>query len=221
MDNSRNSNPTVTDCTFSGNVSVSGGGMSNFDSSPTVTNCILWGDSPNEIFNDDIVEASTPTISFSDVQGGLGAGTIDGGGNIDLDPMFVDADGDDDVVGTEDDDLRLQSGSPCINAGDTDALPPDAADLDNDGDTAEPTPLDLDGHARVLCDVVDMGAYEFGIGDGDCDQDVDQDDLAAFMACVTGPGGGVLANCEAFDSDGDGDVDYADFAAIQLAFTGP
>ena len=49
-------------------------------------------------------------VSFSDVQGGLGGGTIDGGGNIDADPLFVDADGADDTVGTPDDDLRLSAG---------------------------------------------------------------------------------------------------------------
>jgi hypothetical protein len=33
------SNPTVTNCTFSGNDAISGGGMANLSSSPTLTNC--------------------------------------------------------------------------------------------------------------------------------------------------------------------------------------
>jgi hypothetical protein len=63
-------------------------------------------------------------------------------------------------------------------------VPPDTADLDNDGDTAERTPLDLDHGQRFLNDpctvdtgvpdppaypnVVDMGAYEYHYGTGTC-----------------------------------------------------
>jgi hypothetical protein len=38
--------PMVTNCTFYRNsAGISGGGVLNYDrSSPTVTNCILWGD---------------------------------------------------------------------------------------------------------------------------------------------------------------------------------
>ena len=189
-------------------------------SRPNLTNCILWGDSPDEIFND----VRTPIdlyVSSSDVQGGLGVGSRDVGGNIELDPMFVDADGADDVAGTEDDDLRLQSGSPCIDRGDTAALPADAADLDGDGDVVEPTPLVLDGHARVLCGKVDMGAYEWGIGDRECDQDVDLDDYASYVGCVTGPVAEELSlGCEPFDFDGDGDSDFHDFGGFQRVYTG-
>lgn len=110
------------------------------DSSPTLTNCILWGDTPDEISED---EESALVITYSDVQGGW-----TGEGNIDEAPLFMDADG------------RLSAGSSCIDAGDNSALPADTADLDSDGDTTEPIPLDLDGNPRVLGDVVDMGAYE-------------------------------------------------------------
>ena len=95
--------------------------MDNYDnSSPIVTNCILWGDSPDEIYNSS---SSTTTISYSDLQGGLPGGTIDGGGNIDADPLFVDADGPDNVIGSDDDDLHLLDSSPCIDAGDNAAVP--------------------------------------------------------------------------------------------------
>ena len=87
--------------------------MDNFYSSPTVTNCILWGDSPDEIGDD----GNTPlTISFSDIQGGLTASMIDGGGNIDADPLFVDADGADNTICTDDDEMRLLAESPCIDS---------------------------------------------------------------------------------------------------------
>jgi hypothetical protein len=114
-----------------------------------------------------------PSVSYSCIEGGLHgarcAGTPSdgtGGGNIgaDLvnhDPLFVDPDGIDDTLGNEDDNYRLQAGSPCIDAGDDLALPADAADLDSDGDTAEDVPYDLDGNPRVSGSYVDMGAYEY------------------------------------------------------------
>jgi cysteine-rich repeat protein/predicted outer membrane repeat protein len=86
-------------------------------------------------------------------------------------PVFVDADGVDDVAGTADDDLRLTAASPCIDAGDNLALPADAADLDEDGDLHELIPVDLDGQLRRVdhpavdtgngtAPIVDMGAHE-------------------------------------------------------------
>ncbi|MHC4572904.1 MAG: hypothetical protein ACYS76_02035 [Planctomycetota bacterium] len=163
MDNNIGS-PTVTNCTFSGNSAAIGGGMYNSTSSPTVTNCIFWA---SQIFPGDI------NVMYSNVQGGYS-----GTGNINADPLFVDADGPDDTYGTPDDDLRLQPGSPCIDAGDNTAVPADTADLDNDANTTERTPLDIEGEGRFVDDVgtadtgvadppdylfvVDMGAYEYG-----------------------------------------------------------
>ncbi|NLL37166.1 MAG: right-handed parallel beta-helix repeat-containing protein [Fretibacterium sp.] len=43
MCNWNSSGPTVANCTFSGNTAIAGGGMYNWDSSPTVANTILWG----------------------------------------------------------------------------------------------------------------------------------------------------------------------------------
>ena len=64
------------------------------------------------------------------------------------DPMFVDANGPDDVFGTPDDDFRLAPGSPCIDAGSNEADP-------NLADT------DLGGLPRVINTTVDIGAHEF------------------------------------------------------------
>ena len=52
---------------------------------------------------------------------------------MDSDPLFVDPDGVDGLVGTWDDDLRLSSDSPCINAGDSSFDPTNIAyDLDGE-----------------------------------------------------------------------------------------
>jgi predicted outer membrane repeat protein len=133
--------PTVANCTFIDNVAVfNGGGMFNIINSPTVTNCILWGNSPEEI------SGGTPTVTYSDVQGGF-----PGTGNIDADPLFVDP---------ANNDLRLSPDSPCIDAADN--TTPDLAGITTD----------LDGNPRFLdvpetpdtgngeLPIVDMGAYE-------------------------------------------------------------
>ena len=173
MLNFNGSHPMVTNCTFTENSAGLGGAICNRDgpyqSKATVRNCILWNDSPSEIYSDNIYF----DVNFSDVEGGWP------GGNIDTDPLFRDADGPDDIVGTEDDDLRLFAGSPCIDAGDNNSVPADTADLDGDNNTTEPIPLDLDGGLRFFDDpvtadtgngklpIVDIGAYEFGDVCGD------------------------------------------------------
>ena len=63
---------------------------------------------------------------------------IDLGGNLDVDPLLVDP-----ATG----DLHLQEGSPCIDAGDTEAVPDGIA-------------TDLDGNPRFMRTAVDMGCYE-------------------------------------------------------------
>ncbi|MHC4460810.1 MAG: right-handed parallel beta-helix repeat-containing protein [Planctomycetota bacterium] len=150
-----NSSPTIINCTFSNNTAASnGGGIGNLDgdSSPTVTNCILWDDTPDEIYG------GSPTVTYSDVQGGW-----PGTGNIDSSPLFENFD-----CGH----LQLAFFSPCVDAGNNDAVPPDTTDLDGDGNTTELIPFDLAGNPRFVDDagvpdtgagttpIVDMGAYE-------------------------------------------------------------
>ena len=55
--------------------------MYNYESNPTLTNCILWGNTPEEIY----VSSGMPVVTYSDVQGGFS-----GIGNIDTDPCFAD-----------------------------------------------------------------------------------------------------------------------------------
>lgn len=69
-------------------------------------------------------------------------------------------------------DFSLAPASPCIDAADNDEVPPDAADLDRDGNTTEPLPLDHAGADRFVDDpatadaghgvppIVDIGALE-------------------------------------------------------------
>ena len=64
------------------------------------------------------------------------------------DVLFVDPDGADGILGTEDDDFRLAPGSPAIDSGTNETEPP-------------LPPMDLDGNPRILNVIVDLGAYEF------------------------------------------------------------
>jgi len=165
MANYSSSNPTLANVTFSGNTATCGGGMTNWSSSPRLANCILWGNSDSggadQSAQIHIGDASPITVTYSLVQGGVYTGT----GNISADPQFVrDPDpGDGDWTTLADNDygdLRLQPSSPTIDAGDNAALPADVTDLDDDGNTTEPIPLDLAGDPRILGSRVDMGAYE-------------------------------------------------------------
>ena len=106
--------PTLIHCTFSGNHSdIEGGGMYNWQSDPTVKNCIFWGNTAGTLYPQIRDFSSNSFITYSDVQGGFS-----GTGNIDQDPLFVGGG-----------DFHLTSGSPCVDKG-TDA----AVYEDIDGD---------------------------------------------------------------------------------------
>ncbi|MDY7110142.1 MAG: right-handed parallel beta-helix repeat-containing protein [Planctomycetota bacterium] len=200
----------ITNNVIAYNSANSGGGMYvlNFPAqAPQVANSILWENTASNgpqvhLYADT---GSAVSINYCDVEGGW-AGT----GNIDADPAFVDPDGEDDQPGTDDDNLRLDAGSPCIDAGNNTALPPEVEE-------------DLDGNPRFVDDpdtedtgfgdppIVDMGPYEYqaGIpGDIDGDGDVDTADLLALLAA--------WGDCEGCpeDIDGDGDVDTTDLLTL-------
>jgi predicted outer membrane repeat protein len=143
--------PEIINCTFSRNsASNKGGGI--FDVSLiTVTNCILWGNSDSrgmvqssQIYTGVPVIGQPPVATNSCIQGWDGDEQT---GNINNDPLFMDSDGIDNMLGTEDDNLRLLGGSPCINAGDNSAVGPSVV-------------TDLEGNPRIINGIVDMGAYE-------------------------------------------------------------
>ncbi|MGB2807728.1 MAG: right-handed parallel beta-helix repeat-containing protein [Sedimentisphaerales bacterium] len=138
--------PTLINCTFSSNTAGDmGGGIYMPDSGVSLLNCILWGNSDiNGIYESSQIYANEPiVVNYSCIQGWTGY--IGGTGNIGSDPLFVDADGIDNIVGTDDDNLRLLVGSPCIDAGDNSVVT---------------VTTDLDDNPRIMGNAVDMGAYE-------------------------------------------------------------
>lgn len=141
------SHPTLINITFSGNSAVYGGGVSNIgNSNPTLTNCILWDNSAGiggpQIYDDG---TGATTVTYSDVQGDY-LGT----GNINADPLFVDA---------ANGNLRLQANSPAIDAGNNAAVPTGVT-TDLDGSPRFVDILSIPNTGSGTPPIVDMGAYE-------------------------------------------------------------
>jgi len=138
---------TLTNVTFNSNVANTGGGMCNdYRSNPTLTNCILWGNTASssgpQIYDGGV---SNATVTYSDVQGGYS-----GIGNINADPLFVDA---------TNGDLRLQEISPAIDAGNNAAVPA-VVIFDLDGEPRFVDVLSIPDTGNGTPPIVDIGAYE-------------------------------------------------------------
>ena len=141
---------SLNNCTLTGNSATnSGGGAVGC----TLNNCTLTGNSAGQVggavgctLNNCIVYFNTAPQDANFVHDASYSGLnyccttpqpTGGVGNITNAPLFVDlASG----------NLRLQSNSPCINAG---------------NNTFAPASPDLDGNPRIAGGTVDIGAYEF------------------------------------------------------------
>ncbi len=135
--------PTIVNCTISGNdADRSGGGIYVADGSPAITNCIFWANTDDGRGDDSTqigLAAGTPVVTYTCVQDvdPDDAVVYPGTGNLDDDPLFVDAGGG---------DVRLSAGSPCLDAGNNNA--PGLPATDHAGDP------------RISNATVDSGAYE-------------------------------------------------------------
>ena len=177
---------TLTNCLFTSNSAGNNGGgiwsSATFASSWTLANCILWKNTSNSIEGHGF-SSSGPWISHvleeavqAAYPGDPNAQEIVYQPNLNIlqgwegdarafaaDPLFVNIDnpiGPDGIWFTEDDGLRLQVGSPAIDAGYNDTIGADIGDIDNDGNNTEKIPIDLLGVSRIQSGTVDIGAYE-------------------------------------------------------------
>jgi hypothetical protein len=185
-----NCNPILINVTIAGN-NVSGSSWWNEvaelvcwgSCNPVLINTIIWSDPLPEIL---LRDNGGITIAYSDVQYGLDSIiTSTGGpaywldGNINADPMFVDA---------ANGDYRLRAGSPCIDAGIQDTII-----ISNNGLLTVP-PMNFIGAAP------DMGAYESPF------ISVTQNFTKITTGDIVNDGGN-SEGCSWIDYDNDGDLD--------------
>jgi hypothetical protein len=136
-------NPIFTNCTVSRNVGSLGGGFwGNNGSTPRLTSCIVHTNT-----GDSFAGTGSRIVTYSCIQGGSA-----GMGNIDTNPQFVNG-----AAG----DFRLTVASPCVDAGDSEALAfigvaKDVGNLLRLFDY----PSTPDAGVPVYGMVIDMGAHE-------------------------------------------------------------
>ncbi|HAE10245.1 MAG TPA: hypothetical protein DCG39_01240, partial [Opitutae bacterium] len=133
-------------CSFAGNEASALGGIAILFSGDSIAldNCIIWGNSAGT-GNDVYVNAGSASANSSLYDPSQSLGSITGSNNLNSDPLFVDANGPDNLFGTEDDDLSLQSSSPVIDQASPSVANYSATDALGRGRSGNP----------------DMGAYEF------------------------------------------------------------
>ncbi|MCE5229054.1 hypothetical protein LLG95_05595 [bacterium] len=149
-------NSEIANCTFSQNSATNYGGAFHQqypmeDISTSATNCVFWGNTAKQGGPDVFIDSGIMTVSHCDLSDWDGShwnpnfGT-NRGGNIKGNPKWVSAAnpaGPDGLYMTWDDGLRLQTGSPCIDAGYTVVAPSkDILGIPREG-------------------AADIGAYEF------------------------------------------------------------
>ena len=132
----------VSRCIFSENTAgISGGGISAFNSFVLVRPNVFW-----ENTDSSSDEATQHIFVGPGIYLPVGLSMED---QVVGDPLFADADGEDNITGTEDDNLQLRQGSAAIDLR-TGTFSPD-----------DDIPLDILGNPRVNNGREDAGAYEF------------------------------------------------------------
>ncbi|MBL9148078.1 MAG: right-handed parallel beta-helix repeat-containing protein [Phycisphaerae bacterium] len=231
----RNSDLTssIINCTIASNTALAGGGVALADSgaSATFTNSILVlnKDDLGLSAKSQIGVDSGASVSLSHCVLPCDGDAVFGGvGLAFLQPRFSDLDGDDNLLGTSDDNGDLAPGSPCIDAGTLVGFPADVSDLDDDGDVAEFLPLDVECTERLVADesvpdvvsAIDIGCDEADFeGEGETlfadlngDNIVDGADLALVL-------GSFLNENPDVDLTGDCIVDGADLGIVLGSWT--
>ena len=142
---------TFINCTFADNTATfgNGGALYDYRGTAVVRNSIVWDNGCEKYASHGIYNRYKSTVvTHSNIQG-----VWPGTGNISVAPSFV---------GQSTGDYRIQSASPCRDAGRDADLPTNEVDLTWDGSVTGTLPGDLDLRVRISGSRVDMGAYEWG-----------------------------------------------------------
>ena len=209
----------ITNTLIMNNASSGAGGISTYQSHPSLINCTLTGNYPAAIrFN-----GSTATLANCVVWGNgavqTGGSVIDiaatysclqseyaGPGNIVVDPLFAEP---------SDDNFQLSSGSPCIDSA-------NVSDLPSGYD------CDLNDMVRFGTSGLDMGAYEYGtpsrgISTGACctnsqcvilSQDICEQVFGTYLGDSSSCAGSPCPVPCLGDVNGDGQVNVADLLTV-------
>ncbi|MFO0829886.1 MAG: right-handed parallel beta-helix repeat-containing protein [Phycisphaerales bacterium] len=228
----------ITNCTVAFNTSPgfnSGAGIRGDGSDGEIRNCLVFGNVGNGLSGqpaqigkpsgDGVINA---VISCCAIQGFNGSFPNDVNCfAIGADGGVVDANGADNVGGTNDDDFTVAPCSDLIDAGDNSVAYVDTTDYDSDGNVAEPLNEDFAGAVRRVdlpvpnsglgSGAIDIGAFEKQVlsvpdADFDNDGDVDAADLGVLLGAWSTTSGAV-------DLNGDCFIDAADLAILLGAWT--
>ncbi|HRX87232.1 MAG TPA: right-handed parallel beta-helix repeat-containing protein, partial [Phycisphaerae bacterium] len=226
---------TIVNCSFSDNFAnrpYGGGALENSQSLDTVvSNSVFWNNLADGTLQQitQVAGNASLRITHSDVQGGqdgivgpfcdeLQCHLDYRASNIDSNPRFIDPRGPDGLSGTIDDNLRLPSYSPCVNAGSNGAV--------------VSIMTDADGYDRIEYGTVDIGAYEVFVDcnsnqlpdfldpmDYDTDGSIDLRDFQYLQLCFNSSEETCL---RVFDrAPTCGIVDLDDFLVFGEQFSGP
>jgi predicted outer membrane repeat protein len=140
----------VNNSFYNNKASHNGGAIYSNNARPLIFNSIFWADTAvlaNEIYeqSSDTIEIGFSNIDPDLIQGGF---FMDGGGNINEDPLFEDLEL-----------LTISENSPCVNTGTEEYIC-------HCGDLNECPHYDIIGTYRPHAGFVDMGAYEVDFGTG-------------------------------------------------------
>jgi hypothetical protein len=210
------SQTTYINCTIAFNSAVLGGGIYGYQQfTPTLRNCIVWGNSATTGPQIAINATTTPAvlrISYSDLQGGL-PGVYLANGMCSIEPTAVAA-SDPSFADVPQRDYRVLAGSPCIDSASNLSLLP-AMLVDLNGNPRRWDDPQTPDTGLGSAPIVDMGAYEFQRPG--CSADFNADGQLDFFD--------YLDFAQAFASDDpsadfntDGQIDFFDYLDFAAAF---
>ena len=118
-------------CTLSGNSAGTYGGVSIlFDGNALVfENSILWANTAESGGADIFVNGESVTASFCIFDPSKSSSSISGTSNLNMNPLFVNPNGEDGISGNEDDDFFLQPNSPAIDQANSSAIHYSSTDI--------------------------------------------------------------------------------------------